>query len=337
MRKRASHNKFFAFMILTIVVSTCINILTSCEKKSDYVLSKSKLTEVLYDYHIAQGLIANLPSDSAYLAKVYYDAIFLNNGITEQEFDSSMIYYNHQSDDMNDIYAELSERFREESKSMLSEKGSDEMLVLSANGDTADIWMGSKVLILRNSNLFNKQTFSLKCDTSFHRFDHFILSASNFYIRENKENSNFYITMCLSLQYKNGRVVSSLQHSNADGLFQVRLNAVDDEDLQSISGFFYYEGNSSGRNLGVVHNISLFRMHDHTEHIESTEVADSVETDSVQQNIPAILHNTEPVLTPDQKRQQSIKNNSDAEKVQIKSAPDVRTPNSYGRLRRRRL
>ncbi len=321
--------------LMYVFICTLLCTFASCNKRPEYVVSKGKMTDVLYDYHLVQGLVLTLPADSMYLIQKYYDAIFENNGITEEEFDSSMVYYNRHSDEMLDIYAELQERFTDEEKTLQLTLDNNEMVVFSNGGDTTDIWMGEKVYVLRHNDMLNKATFHLKCDTSFHRHDKFQLNANTAYIRENNEDRNYFLTLCLTLQYKNGRTVSNLTHTSGDGPQQLRLEAVDDEDLASVSGFFYYEGKSGGRNLGVVNNISLLRMHNRTYEFADTVFADTLQTDSptVIQSVPAVPHRAEPVLTPEQKRKQSVQPIT-TEKVEIRTAPAIRRPNSASRIRR---
>lgn len=318
--------------LMYVFICTLLCTFASCNKRPEYVVSKGKMTDVLYDYHLVQGLALTLPADSMYLIQKYYDAIFENNGITEEEFDSSMVYYNRHSDEMLDIYAELQERFTDEEKTLQLTLDNNEMVVFSNGGDTTDIWMGEKVYVLRHNDMLNKATFHLKCDTSFHRHDKFQLNANTAYIRENNEDRNYFLTLCLTLQYKNGRTVSNLTHTSGDGPQQLRLEAVDDEDLASVSGFFYYEGRTGGRNLGVVNNITLVRMHNNAYEPVDTVSADTLNTDSPAA-APVVPHRTEPALTPEQKRQQSV-TPTNTEKVEIRTMPEVRRPNSFGRARR---
>lgn len=314
-----------------------ISFITACTQRPKGVVSEGKMEDVLYDYHLAQGLIMNLPIDSTYKAQAIYDAVFENNGITEAEFDSSMIYYQRRIDDLKKIYTRVMDRMTEEEKALQYKIGDSEMVVFTEGGDTADIWMGQQLYALRYSDMLNKAQFQLKCDTTFHRYDKFLLKATTMFVRENKEDHNYYLDLCLSISYKNGRTVSTLQHVSNDGQVQLNLSAVDDEDLKSVSGFFYYEGKPGGRNLGFIRDITLLRMHDREKEREMA-AQDSVKVDTVAVDTNVVVPQTTdrgPVLTPEEKRKQAIENSDEnTNKIQIREAPEVRTPNSNGRRRR---
>ena len=316
--------------------------IASCSTRPEGVVSKSKMKDVLYDYHLAQGLIMNLPVDSSFMAQAIYDAVYENNGITETQFDSSMIYYQRHMDDLKDIYNEVKNRLTEEEKSIQLKIGNSEMMVFTEGGDTADIWMGSQLYALRYSDMLNKAQFHLKCDTTFHRYDKFLMKATTMFVRDNKEDRNHYLTLCLSLKYKNNRIVSNIQHVSNDGPVQINLTAVDDEDLAAVSGFFYYEGKPGGRNIGFVRDISLLRMHDRVKEAEMADTVqvdtlevDSVATDSADIAIPIDTVEREQVLTPEEKRAKALEHSQQGEKVQIRKAPEVRTPNQVGKRRKK--
>ena len=106
---------------------------------------------------------------------------------------------------------------------------------------------------------------------------------------------------------------------NNNGLQQLTLQTSKDEDIKSVTGFFYYKGKKTTRNLCLIDNISLVRMHEKA--AEPTAEA----TDSMPKPV-------ERRLSPEELRQQ---NKSD-EHINIQRAPSVRTPNSIGPRRRQR-
>ena len=91
-------------VLLIIILVVCT---LSCDNSSDKVVSKSKMEQVLYDYHLAQALIATLPEEERYKAEMYIESVYEKNGITHEEFDSSMVYYNRHVDELKDIYNNL--------------------------------------------------------------------------------------------------------------------------------------------------------------------------------------------------------------------------------------
>lgn len=65
----------------------------------DGVLGAGKMEDVLYDYHMAQAMAQQMPGDSiAYYTRLYQEAVFMKYGITQSDFDKSMIWYERHAD-----------------------------------------------------------------------------------------------------------------------------------------------------------------------------------------------------------------------------------------------
>lgn len=338
----------------------------SCEDRPEGVVSKGKMEDVLYDYHIAQGVIGNISYEERGQANKYINAVFEKNGITEAEFDSSMVYYNRHAEDLKDIYKNLNERFEDDANTLQLQSGGNEMIAkYSLDGDTADIWNGRKLYILRNSPYLNRQTFTFKADSTFRRNDHFVFTAEFDFIRENMEDRDHFLWMALTVRYKDGKSISSVRQSYNLGKQEINLQCGDNKPIEKIFGYFYYQGKSGTRNLGLVTDIHLMRMHTQPaetingEEMGDTLVSDSLVNDSTEYEgamgddgnegeTPKIKKGVrttaddgktfeytrpteKPRLSPEELRKMNIDTKTNSN---IKTAPAVRTPNSIGPRRR---
>lgn len=65
---------------------------TACQSdRPAGILSEGEMEDVLYDYHITQGLASQRPSDSIpFLSHLYRQAVFEKYGIAQADFDRSM-------------------------------------------------------------------------------------------------------------------------------------------------------------------------------------------------------------------------------------------------------
>ena len=149
-------------VLLIIILVVCT---LSCDNSSDKVVSKSKMEQVLYDYHLAQALVSTLSEEERYKAEMYIESVYEKNGITHEEFDSSMVYYNRHADELKDIYNNLHDRFAVINEKLQLQTGNNEMMTFSENGDTTNIWGGKKLIVLRNKEILNKEIFTIKADT----------------------------------------------------------------------------------------------------------------------------------------------------------------------------
>ena len=305
-------------------------LLMACDDRPKDVLSRGKMEDVLYDYHIMQGIIDELPSEEREAkAQDYINAVFEKHGITEAQFDSSIVYYNRHTKDLHKIYSNLKERYSTVNDEIQLVNGNNDMMaVFATGGDTTNLWNSAKLLALRNKDLLNRESFTIQADTSFRRQDQFILTLNPLFIRENQCDYDIQLHVGLSILYASGKHAGMTRMLNTSGIQQLTLQTSPDEDIKTITGFFYYRGKKTTRNLCLIDNISLVRMH-------QKEPEQPVQTDSVKTDSLATDTLNKPIerrLSPEELRQMNKSN----EHINIQRAPSVRTPNSIGPRRRKR-
>lgn len=304
-------------------------------------MSQGKMEDVLYDFHIAQAMIMNLHADDRDMSDEYIAAVFQKHGITEAEFDSSLIYYNRHQDAMEEIYNHLQTRYERFDATLQYTTGNHEMRrVYTADGDTAEIWSGTELILLRSNPYSNRHVFALSADTSFRQNDRFNLTAEVGYVREDQTEQEQNMVVCLSVEYDDGSSTSNVRTMSYPGRMDLTVSGTDNKQIVRISGFFYYQTWASTRNFAVIRNISLLRYHTKAHSVGHVEVynPDSIKIDSISYstpngNQPTVIRHRVPALNPDQKRQQNADSLPDAP---IKLVPAVRTPNSIGPSRRNR-
>lgn len=311
-------------LILTLIL------LAACDDRPKDVLSRGKMEDVLYDYHIMQGIINQLPDNEREAkAEDYINAVYAKHGITEAQFDSSIVYYNRHSKELHKIYTNLKERYSIVNDEIQLVNGNNDMMAIFATGgDTTNLWNSARLLTLRNKNLLNKESFTILADTSFRRSDQFILTLTPVFIKERREDYDIALYVGLSVLYTSGKHVGTTRVINNDGLQQLTLQTSAADDVKSLTGFFYYRGKKTMRNLCLIDNISLVRMH--AKEVEHTESADTITADTIIAD--TITRPIERRLTPEEFRQQ----NRTGKHINIQTAPSVRTPNSIGPRRKRR-
>ena len=305
-------------------------LLMACDDRPKDVLSRGKMEDVLYDYHIMQGIIDELPSEEREAkAQDYINAVVEKYGITEAQFDSSIVYYNRHTKDLHKIYSNLKERYSTVNDEIQLVNGNNDMMaVFATGGDTTNLWNSAKLLALRNKDLLNRESFTIQADTSFRRQDQFILTLNPLFIRENQGDYDIQLHVGLSILYASGKHAGMTRMLNTSGIQQLTLQTSPDEDIKTITGFFYYRGKKTTRNLCLIDNISLVRMH-------QKEPEQPVQTDSVKTDSLATDTLNKPIerrLSPEELRQMNKSN----EHINIQRAPSVRTPISIGPRRRKR-
>ncbi len=304
-------------------------LLCACEKRPDYVMSKGKMKAVLYDYHIAQAMVETQSYGKEKGSRAYIQAVFDKHHITQAEFDSSMIWYNTRSSDLKDIYDAIEQRIKDESEELKLTTGNTEMAsIITEGGDTANIWQGRHLLLLRNHPLSNLERFTIKTDTSYRPNDRFLLFANALFLRGDQRSGTSYLNVCLYIRNSEGKTFAQTRQVSDNNLVQLDVTSVSGKPIKSVSGYFYYTSNSTGRNFCIVNNIQLVRMRQTT----NADTLNTVTADTLAvEEADTTGHEREQRLSPEELR----KSTQGDTRIKIKTSPDVRTPNSFGPTRRR--
>ena len=111
--------------------------LFACEEKPDGLLSKGEMEDVLYDYHIAQYMAASMPYEERYKSYLYVEAVFEKHGITEAQFDSSLVYYNRHTAQIRDIYQHVQRKLERAEATKYAQVSPSEAILPIYGQDTA--------------------------------------------------------------------------------------------------------------------------------------------------------------------------------------------------------
>jgi len=328
-------NRKLSFVPRTLYLLFLVLCTTSCEQRPDGILSKSEMREVLYDYHLTQSMTDWVPDRTSPDNQPYLDAVFRKHGITQAEFDSSLVWYNAHASELKDIYEDLKERFTVEGQKLQLTLGDHEMATLVAEGgDTTNLWTGPVIIVLRNHPLLNFEKFSVKSDTSFHAGDRFKFTGEVIMMNEERFSRNSLMSVSLSVQANGSKSFGESQILGTGSPFSINLEVPADATPRQVTCYFQYQSDDNTRNFCLVRNLSLIRMHSHTAEAD-TLTADTLPADL--QPVPAAqpmgTKPRQPRLTPEQLR---IKTQDDEQKIEIRTAPAVRTPNSIGPTRRKK-
>lgn len=303
-----------------ILTSLFLTLLASCEQRPQNVVSKSKMEQLLYDYHLAKSMVNQLPPDEKYKEQLYIDAVMKKNKVSQADFDSSLVWYNRHNSDLKDIYDNLNKRFETADKELQLSTGNTSMAnVASSDGDTANVWNGASIIVLRPKPSLNHESFIIKADTSFHRYDKYIMSGDLSIVNENNMSRNGSVTISLSIRYDDDKVISDTRTIRNAAHQELIIEAHDNKDIASVSGFIHYNTTSAEeRSIAIVNNLSLIRMHKPDSLIHTSVREDTVKTDT----LPVVTNDSARRtrhLTPDELREQ----NRDDEDIKLRTAPEA--------------
>ena len=218
-------------------------ILLSCKPDlPDGIISERRMEDILYDYHIAQGMADAAPKDADYtsdgLLYEFQQAALSKHGVTEAEFDSSMAYYCSDLTRLSRIYSHVSKRLEKTADAYgVVTSPADSYNALSAIGDTANVWAEQSLYVVKPNALENLQGWQMECDTTWHSGDDVMWRfACNML---SKENINSQLHYDLVVTYTNDSVRSTLNSTRVTRSTEARIHTPYDWTPRTIAGHLF--------------------------------------------------------------------------------------------------
>lgn len=227
------------------------------------------MTDVLVDFHLAQGMAEAIDDNSEITRYKYIQAVYKKHHITEAEFDSSMIYYSGRAEEFTHIYENVVNRVRAQAErlGLESDIKQDRFASLTNEGDTANIWLGKDFACIVPNQVGCVYSFQMKADTTFRPGDRFIWRFKSQYVARSMNNE---AVVLLNFHYETDTVASvqdMIRNNPKNELHHVPGKGLDSLNLASIVGFIYLPMVNSAdppRPL-LISEIKLIRMHKQAE------------------------------------------------------------------------
>ncbi len=260
MRRTAPYSLLFILSVLIL--------LSGCKPgvPSKYI-QPGELEDILYDYHITEAIATDYQNrKDTLLARVYKLAVLKKYGYTEADFDSSMVYYMRHTEQLHHIYESLATRLGNTAISLgASESEVNRFNTLSSTGDTANVWKGDASFVLMHHPAFNRYSFTVEADTSFHAGDKVMLQFdSQFIYQDGMRNGIVVMAMRLandSVIMRNTNVSNSNRHT-------IEIQDIKRVGIKEIKGFFLLNNNlnratenQTTLKLMIINHLALVRMH----------------------------------------------------------------------------
>lgn len=243
-------------------MALCFFGLSACKvERPSTVFSDEKMEAVLYDYHIAKALGDGLPSSEDYKRVLYVQSVFKKHGITEAQFDSSMVWLTRHPETLKGIYTKIGERLE-------AEKDKVDALIArrdnkpreSRAGDSIDVWAWQRVYALTGMPLSNRMTFSLPSDAHFQARDTLRWCIRfSFHGGLPVDTVNTPV-MALQVRYETDSVLNAVCRIVYPGAQSLALWGDTLGRIERIDGFVYCPVQALGRKV-LLDSISLMRYH----------------------------------------------------------------------------
>lgn len=278
---------------LSAIVILLVLVITGCKPTvPKEVIQPDVMEKILYDYHLAQGAAMADYKDVNFKKSVYARAVFKKYGITEAEFDSSMVFYMANTSYLHEIYKHLAENINNQVIASGSTAG---MISIENASDTASIWNGPSGILLLPHPPYNRLSYEMKTDSSFHKGDNIILNFDSKFLWQDGMRDGIVLFVA---KFKNDSIASRVLHVSSDNHYNISIHDSGHQGFKSISGcFFVSAGNtdetmaSSTTKLMFINNISMVRMHEQKPKEEPADNDADAQTERKFQRVPDSVRN----------------------------------------------
>ena len=207
-------------------------------------LQPNKMADIIYDYHIAEGIQSVNTTGDTIAMRAYQAYILKKHRVSQADFDSSLVYYTRHTKLLEDVYDKVAERLNNESAIYGGSQLSigDEII---NNSDTTNVWQSSPIVILSPYLAFNRKTFEIKADTSYHEGDRIFLDFDTKFIYQDGMRDGVAL---LAVTYSNDSVEVVSNSLMSSTHYHLQINNTGCLKIKSIKGFFLHN-NTQNQNL----------------------------------------------------------------------------------------
>lgn len=255
-------------MICLVAVMALLFSVSSCKPSlPGGVLSKGKMTDILYDYHLALAMAHMDDNGDKGQSLAYREVVLRKHDVTSAEFDSSMVYYMRHTELLEDVYKDLTDRYNNEITAMGgSAKEGGEFANLSATGDTANVWNLATSMVFMPVKPFNSTSFDIKVDSTFHKGDRLMLDFDAQFIYQDGMRNGVAM---LAVQFGNDSIAQRTIMIQSTQHYSVELSDADSLGIKSVKGYFMLMNDDNGTGVSsqttlklmFLEHIKLIRMH----------------------------------------------------------------------------
>nr|WP_297030208.1 DUF4296 domain-containing protein [Prevotella sp.] len=278
-------------MICLVAVMALLFCVSSCKPSlPSGVLSKGKMTDILYDYHLALAMAHMDDNGDKGQSLAYREAVLRKHDVTSAEFDSSMVYYMRHTELLEDVYKDLADRYNNEITAMGgSAKEGGEFANLSATGDTANVWNLATSMVFMPVKPFNSTSFDIKVDSTFHKGDRLMLDFDAQFIYQDGMRNGVAM---LAVQFGNDSIAQRTIMIQSTQHYSVELSDADSLGIKSVKGYFMLMNDDNGTGVSsqttlklmFLEHIKLIRMHPQKPMAAPAGSASSASSDSLRKD-----------------------------------------------------
>lgn len=250
---------------LSLLLMVALSLL-SCDRTPRGVMSVNDMADLIVDLELAEAYIENnsgdYTDDSSKL--VIKQSIFKKHGITQQDYDSSLVWYAHNMEDYTKAYDKAVGKLKERYDKLDKGKGKNDMpeemiagpggqepthsttprsaqignhpkhLSTDAKADSVDLWQGRRSYTLAQGARRGFITFDLTPGAHKQAGDRYQLAYKLL-----RGGNDFKV--CVSVDYTDGATSQITRGTNSDGWVVIDVQSDSTRQVRRVYGYVSYD------------------------------------------------------------------------------------------------
>lgn len=246
-----AHVSFATFLFLLLVM------LGSCRGgRPAGVPSEAAMERLLYDYHMATAMAYVAPDSVEQRRHGAIEAALRKHGLTRQEFQQALLWYETHPAALYRIYEGLAQRYGAQQDELQTAVSSDVADAAETASATAQVWPGPKAIVLSAAGR-NRHSFTLELDTAFHPSDRLEWTFTPSWLYADAERRAVAV---LTAHYDPDTTATATLEISGNGIQSLSMSLLPDRRAKSLSGFvLLYDAPSRRPRVLVLSPVSLER------------------------------------------------------------------------------
>lgn len=226
----------------------------ACSKVPGGILSEKKMQAIQLDMQLAESMVSVHSKEYSEPAQkeALFESVFRKHGITEAQYDSSLIWYGKNLD----IYMKVYDRMLAELNKRQKEMGDVQVAAAPVTRqDSVDIWPRKNNLELTPDALFNGVVFDINPETNYPSGSSFVLNMDVWGLN----NKMKYHPEVRLFADQGDTIVSYAGQILHDGPYQAVLQSLPTKQVKRVFGQIYLNTTDASYHKIYLDSINLMR------------------------------------------------------------------------------
>lgn len=234
--------------------------IVSCKKIPKHVIPEKEMEQLLVDVHMSEGYVERVLKRATNEEKEQMrNSVYAKHGVTKEQFDTSLMWYGNNLETYMGIYDKVIVTLKNQNNLLKNEITRQNAQVLTAPGDSVNVWKGEAYHIFGSDISQRLLTFNIVGDENFKNGDKFTFSARLNTVTAGVSPSGIAPVATLGVSYKNGVVVSVTETVQPNGVFDITLDT-DDMEVDRLFGNLYLPTDNKAYTI-YADSIVVLRVH----------------------------------------------------------------------------